>query len=338
MRSKINNLVFEGGGVLGVSYLGVLDYLNSLNILQGIERVGGTSAGAITACIVSFNLPFNDSVSIANSLDYKKVPDAQGRGDDEIFSAIDQVTLKYLDKLFGNFRCVYRLLKKYGWYSTDYFYDWIKAQIALQFDPDQKASPYTFADFKNSAIHKDHRPFLDLRVIGTNVSYSIANIFSYETTPNMEVAEAIKISMSVPFFFETMTLPTQEFFCDGGVVKNYPINLFDSDNIRQTKESGIEYLTLGAHFDDYIRYKSTDNFVGYVQNVLSAFGKAQVDAFLKNPVDVERSIHINIGSTPSLDFNISPYDSTYNALYKAGYDATERYFLDHSQLLKKLFT
>ena len=33
MYPSIKNLVFEGGGILGVTYLGVLDYLDEISVL-----------------------------------------------------------------------------------------------------------------------------------------------------------------------------------------------------------------------------------------------------------------------------------------------------------------
>lgn len=44
MVYNFKNLVFEGGGVLGVAYIGVIEVLtnNNYNILPKIERVGGT--------------------------------------------------------------------------------------------------------------------------------------------------------------------------------------------------------------------------------------------------------------------------------------------------------
>lgn len=68
MFNKPVNLVFEGGGALGIAYLGVLHYLYQNNILQNVKRVAGTSAGAITACITSFNLPYKIKYYEINSL------------------------------------------------------------------------------------------------------------------------------------------------------------------------------------------------------------------------------------------------------------------------------
>lgn len=70
---KIKNLVFEGGGILGISYLGALDYLYSHNLVKDVERVAGTSVGAITALLLSLNLTFEEISRITNSIEYGKI-------------------------------------------------------------------------------------------------------------------------------------------------------------------------------------------------------------------------------------------------------------------------
>ena len=68
MTKTITNLVFEGGGVLGIAYLGVLDYLYHNGLMMHLKRTAGTSAGAITSCITSFCLPFEEIKNISASL------------------------------------------------------------------------------------------------------------------------------------------------------------------------------------------------------------------------------------------------------------------------------
>ena len=84
MVKNISNLVFEGGGVLGIAYLGVLDYLYRNNLTDNLKRTAGTSAGAIAACITSFGLPFEGVKAIGESLDYRRVPDRNGAADIDI--------------------------------------------------------------------------------------------------------------------------------------------------------------------------------------------------------------------------------------------------------------
>ena len=52
---KIENLVFQGGSVKGIAYLGAIKRCldEKYFSLNDIERVGGSSAGAITALLIS---------------------------------------------------------------------------------------------------------------------------------------------------------------------------------------------------------------------------------------------------------------------------------------------
>lgn len=50
---KIENLVFKGGGVLGIAYSGGVEALDEAGILKDIKSVAGTSAGSIMSAILS---------------------------------------------------------------------------------------------------------------------------------------------------------------------------------------------------------------------------------------------------------------------------------------------
>lgn len=66
-----NSLVFEGGGVKGISYIGAIEYLEDNNILKDIINFGGSSAGSHIATLLAigykskelkdifFDLPLN---------------------------------------------------------------------------------------------------------------------------------------------------------------------------------------------------------------------------------------------------------------------------------------
>ncbi|MDF2614871.1 MAG: Patatin [Clostridia bacterium] len=323
MKNTFKNMVFEGGGVWGIAYLGMLDYLYHNDLLESITRVAGTSAGAITACIISFNLSFKDTVAIVNSLEYNKF---LGRGEllgPKIIPAAIKVSL---NKLFGDIDCVYRLITQYGWYSSEYCYTWIKEQIASQFDWSKKLPPYTFADFKDDSLHKHNHPFRDLYVVGTDISNRISRVFCYENTPDMEVAEAVRISMSIPLFFESVKTSFRteresdvtNFFSDGAVMYNYPINLFDKEDPPEK--------TLGGMFKSDRSPQPINNLVDFITNVLACTLDAQLEVYLNNPEDMARSIQIETKDVSSTDFNIVTGDSTYDFLYRQGYLAAQNFF------------
>ena len=53
MPYHFRNLVFEGGGVKGIAYIGAMQVLEEKGILTSVQRVGGTSAGAINATLLA---------------------------------------------------------------------------------------------------------------------------------------------------------------------------------------------------------------------------------------------------------------------------------------------
>jgi NTE family protein len=318
MYPTIKNLVFEGGGILGIAYLGAIDYLNEIGLLTQIEKVVGSSAGAITACILCFNNSFDETTKISSSLDYQKIPD-------QPVLPIKNISDRFKNdfgKMFGDINSVFRLVNNYGWYSTDYFYNWIKKVIEAQFDKNKKQPPYTFEDFVNDDIHVDNKIFKDLYIVGTDLSYKTSVIFSYETTPKMEVAEAVRISMSIPLFFETVKSDTNRdknkthIYADGSIMRNYPINIFDYN--------GINYETLGMQFKNKTKYSETRNLIDYISNLFNSLLKVQEDLYNNDITNQGRTININTGGISALDFDINEKD--YNFLYKQGYEAALDYF------------
>ncbi|WP_432403329.1 patatin-like phospholipase family protein [Wukongibacter sp. M2B1] len=331
MSNNYKNLVFEGGGVLGIAYLGVLNFLNDKDTLQNITRVAGTSAGAITACLTSFALPFSDMKHIADRLDYAKIPQKSSHPD--LYMIPNGLKIQ-IEKILGDLDCIYRLLTDYGWYSSEYIYDWIKEQIAYQFNSFKKLPPYTFEDFKNSDIHINERSFLDLYIIGTDISTTSSKVFCYETTPHMEVAEAIRISMSIPLYFESIKVNSNGFsgntgphiFADGGIMRNYPISIFDYDYFNDIMVDGFNTQTLGSRFKNKAEYSEIKNFIDYIENLLKSFQRVQQDIFSHSPQDILRSIEIDTKDVSFIDFDIKVGDETYNFLYQQGYKAAKDYF------------
>ena len=71
------NLVFEGGGIKGLAYGGALQVLEEQRILPQIERVAGTSAGAITAMLVALRYPPSEIRKLLFDLDFKQLEDGK---------------------------------------------------------------------------------------------------------------------------------------------------------------------------------------------------------------------------------------------------------------------
>jgi NTE family protein len=287
MTQQFTNLAFKGGGVLGIAYAGALEVLEEQQILQNVQRVAGTSAGAITAALVSLRCTAA-----------------------EIYQAVQSTN-------FGSFEDGFdplRIATKYGLYKGDAFLSWMQQQITSKGLP----ATATFSDFKAKGLP-------DLRVFATDLNIRGLKEFSVETTPGTIVAEAVRASMSIPLFFEAWqfsnSVPDNHIYVDGGTVFNFPITAFDSGNAANPQTLGFYLENLhAAPVDDGL----TDNHIlKYVGALFETLLDAQVIDFENNPGEESRSIIIdNLGISP-VNFNLT--DDQKTQLYNSGKQYTTAY-------------
>ena len=328
MTYNFRNLIFEGGGVKGIAYLGAMDVLDKKGILEQVERVGGTSAGAINAILVGLGFTPEETRDILWSLDFNR----------------------FMDDDWGIVRDTERLIEQYGWYKGDFFRNWVGNLIREK----TGNSESTFADIE---ALKEKKKFRSLYFMGTNLSTRFSEVFSAEHTPRVCVADAVRISMSIPLFFAAKRSPRGDVYVDGGVLDNYPVKLFDRDKY-VTPENSLtpEYYarinadlqgqdrtianyvynkeTLGfrldtkeeiAVFRDHAEppHEKIGNFFDYAWSLISTIMDAQQNAHLHSD-DWHRTIYIDTLGVKTTEFNLS--DEKKKALVKSGTDGAEAYF------------
>jgi NTE family protein len=294
MSYQFKNLVFEGGGVKGVAFGGVIDVLSKRGILDQIVRVGGTSAGAITATMMALGFDAEYIKTEMLDLDFNKFKDGF---------------------FLGN---VIRLFKRYGWYKGDAFLKFMQRQIEKQTgSPDT-----TFDELHDGVLNK--KGFRDLYVIGTDLTTRQYQVFSYETTGDVKIADAVRMSMSIPFFFASFDFDNSV-FVDGGVLNNYPITLFDDSKYGGTLlPSGANIETLGFYLSKHVvqPYAITDmeQFVG---NLFETLLDVQDDALWNDEDDLRRTVCIDNLGIQTTDFAITKEQR--EALFRQGHEATANY-------------
>jgi NTE family protein len=332
MAYHFRNLVFEGGGVKGIAYVGALQLLEEKKILDDIVRVGGTSAGAINAVLVGLNYSPAETLQILNKLNFEK----------------------FMDDDFGVIRDVDRLLSEFGWYKGDFFRKWIGELIA-------KKTGNANVTFDQVQQQKAAKGFRDMYFMGTNISTHFAEVFSHEHTPRTCLADAVRISMSIPLFFSSRRSPRGDVYVDGGVLDNYPVKLFDRErylddaNIARHGEvteyykkhnAGLKrkkldispYLynkeTLGFRLDSEREIATfrdqaepvaepIDDFFDYTRNLLKTLVDAQANSHLHSD-DWQRTIYIDTLGVKTTEFKIT--DAKKKALVESGRKGTETYF------------
>ena len=208
------NLLMKGGGIRGIAYGGALLELEQRGVLAGITRVGGTSAGAIQAALLAVGYPAEAIIDVINRTPVQRLNDGRF-----IF--------------IGGGR---RLLRQYGWYRGNQLTKYLCELVGRQ----TQRPNLTLAELHQLALaHPGH--YRDLYTTGTNLTRQCTQVFSYETHPAMRVADAVRISMSIPLYFRAVLLDAQglvishkprpgqpvEVLVDGGLLANYPLHIFD---------------------------------------------------------------------------------------------------------------
>ena len=315
--SSYRNLVFKGGGVRGIAYMGALQVLEDKGILKNIQRTAGTSAGAIAATLTSFRLSVAETIDVFNTLDINKIPQSRSLLQSPRFSPV---------RGHENYR---RLVANYGWYSSEYFYIWLQDTIARYCRGNCQA---TFAEFRKLG----HR---DLYVVATNLSRHRSEVFSAKSTPDVCVADAVRMSMSIPLYFEALQFDGRAFgsgdyYVDGGIYANYPIHLFDGSDFSGSSlafRKGTNWETLGLYL-----YADKDkgepvpdipkNLVDFVLLTGHNFYDSYEESSLLNrAIEQRRTIEISDCGISALDFDIQPGGDKYNQLFKSGNDAAKNF-------------
>ena len=312
---KYENLVFEGAGIRGIAYSGVLSELEKNNIIKHIVRVGGTSAGAITALMVSLGYSSDEIFDIISSTKFQKFNDGE-----------------YM--FIGGFS---RLGSKYGWYKGEAFTKWLDKIIFAK----TGNSEITFSELKDKG-------YKQLYVTATCLNKQKLIVFSAETYPQMKIRDAVRISMSIPLYFEAVFIDSKghvyeennkdknlDIVVDGGIIGNYPIFIFDSLQV-DSLNNQIRIpnrKTLGIRIDSDLQIKndsSSKELVPIQINNISDYLEALYILILENlnrtpliPEDWERTISVSsVGIGPRIK-KLSKEQK--EALIKSGKLSTQRY-------------
>lgn len=285
----ISNLVFEGGGVRGIAYGGALEALAKAELLSKIQRAAGTSAGAITACLVALKY---SAVEISN-----------------IIANMDLASFEDKNREF-------RKMKDFGLYEGQIFLEWMNALIANS-QVGQGKPNLTFEELVSC-------DGLELKVYATDLFTRSLKEFSPTATPTVPIAEAVRASMSIPLYFDAWKFsnhnPDDHFYVDGGVLYNFPIGAFDDleNGMANTRTLGFQLENLSGQ-NIYTPFEHGD-LGKYLKSLLDTLLYTQNVALTKSAVDVARTInidHLGVGAT---DFEID--NATKNKLIQSGWDAT----------------
>jgi NTE family protein len=280
--------VFEGAGIRGLAYSGVIAELEAQGVLKNVKRVAGTSAGAITALMLCLN--YNA---------------------DEVAQVIQQTRFqKFNSGRYFFLGGMHRMNRYFGWYRGRRFEQWLDALIKAK----TGNADITFAGLKE-------RGYKDLFVTGTDLTLQKAVLFSYETFPQMRIRDAVRISMSIPLYFEAVFLKNDgtvvahpkhkkdlHVLVNGGFVANFPIRVFDSTRYTDTasvNKFAINHRTIGIRIDSEAQRQADSTGAGLVplpvttlKQYVTAFYTMVLENLNRQPLthdDWQRTVSVSDG-------------------------------------------
>jgi NTE family protein len=206
------DLVFEGGGVKGIGLAGAFAALQRAGFTP--KRVAGTSAGAITAALVAAGYGADELDAILLEVPFERFKDRSWE---------DKVPI------IGTGLSV---LTELGIYEGRYFEGWLAGLLVA------KGVTHfgQLADPDASELRDRYR----LKVIASDVSHRRMLVLPDDAghlgiePDELEIAYAVRMSMSIPVFFEPVVhrnhaTGEEHLIVDGGMLSNFPVWLFDAE-------------------------------------------------------------------------------------------------------------
>ena len=285
MKESEYFIIFGGGGIRGLCYSGAYKALMEHNIKP--TGFAGSSIGAVFASLIAVGYESKETYDILSETGFEMFID--------INVGFKKKELAALSK--GNI-----------------FLEWMREKIEKKYYGDQyikgQMAPVTFNDIDKKLIIYS----VDL----TNLKFKE---FSKTKTPDVEIATAVRASVSMPGLFTPLEYD-DIMLVDGDLLKSTPLWRV-SNTIKNLDERIIEF-----RLEDNEHPKKVENSIEYINRVYNAICGFATDYIvdLYNEKDKFDYIKINTKDVSVVDFLI-PKEKK-KELYDIGYSVTDKYFSD----------
>lgn len=287
LRDDIYTIIFGGGAVRGFAYVGAIKALNEMKL--NYDTVVGSSVGAIVAAFVALNFSYEEIK--------------------EVFSKVNFELFRDLHFGLGN---------NFALSKGEVFTNWVRENLERKYYGSNykkgKNKPITFSDLDKNLL-----------VYTTDLLSFKCKEFSKQETPDFEIAEAVRISCSMPGLMTPVEINGKK-LVDGDLLKSMPLwklskNLkLGVNRILEFRLEG-EYENVGNNAIDFFNAIYSCMTSAATDNIISTYGAKDDFDYIK----------INTGNVIIIDFNMS--DVMRNKMIELGYVQSMEYFT--TNLLKK---
>ena len=273
--------IFGGGAIRGLAYLGALAAMNELGV--SIKAYAGSSVGAVFAAFASLNYTYDEFKEIFNEVNFDLFRDVQ-----------------------------LNLAKNFAISKGEYFLDWIRCGIEKKFYGENyqkgKNNPVTFKDIDK-----------DFFVITSNINGCEPYVFSKYTTPDFEIAQAVRISTALPGLLEPFNYESNVLI-DGDMMKSWPMWKI-SDLLCPEDCRIIEFRLEGAKC-----WPNVKNSVEYLNAVFATMSNFATDFIMETYQPKDKFDYIKIDTDHILPVQFTLPQKEREKLIDLGYQTTMTYF------------
>ena len=364
------DLVFEGGGAKGMVFVGAYEEFSRRG--HSLGRLLGTSAGAITATLLAAGYTPEEMLAALTEKENGKSVFSGFMGEpapftqEEIRASAIRTLLRNINlKLLPGFiedrlddaitealaqspgaRHFFAFVERGGWYGADRFVAWLATK--LDGGPwkggQRRFSGMTLAQFFAATQ-------VDLSVVASDTSDGRLLVLNHRTAPDCPVVWAVRMSMSIPLVWNEViwaaewgtylgrTL-TGHAVVDGGVLSNFPIELFISDEPQVTKLMGPKQdaAVLGLLIDESLPVPAVARKRGMLVDVKVKPGELRTVQRITRLIDTMTGAHDKmvieefeylVARLPAAGYGTTEFDMSderREALVQAGRDALGAYF------------
>jgi NTE family protein len=312
--------VFRGGGVKGVALTGALDGFanHPTKPVTKWVNVAGASAGAIIACYLATDHTTDQLMNLLQDTPFARFEDPPG----------------------GSLSGRATMILRHGYARGNFFEDWLNEQLEQStFGTLQPRDASTDGEWRLKLIAVDATK-RRLLVLPEDLKHYRDPKNGQAIEPaSFGIARAARMSMSIPYFFEPITLldledRTECSIIDGGTLSNFPVWLFDVDPSRaghppRRPTFGFT-LTGGRGFATHqaLRNKLTPWPLRFAFDIFHTAQDAWDTRFMSHSTYV-RTVAVDADDVAATDFDLKP--DKRNELFENGRRAA-RAFLDEFSL------
>ena len=278
-------IYFSGGGICAIAHVGALIELSKQVPLHAIKEWMGVSAGSLVAMCLSIGFTLDELLEFCVRFDFSHI--------------------KEMDSVPG-------WILHFGMDTGERLHRLIQACLHVK----GLSSQFTFQECLTQFG-------LSLRIVATDLNDAAPVIFSPTTTPHYCIADAVRASMSVPYYFQPFICPESgHYLVDGGVISNHPLFVLPDEEHRRTLSilirTSIEKIENAVEME-------MDEFMMRPLNIVLAEKNKMESRFYD-----ARCIQIMLGELNILDFSME--DDTKQFIIQKGKEAVIQFMGHHKPM------